>query len=147
MDITRRPLLLLQTAALAWQHVQAGTPEASSNYKLTDHWWGMLIDFPKCIGCGSRVRACAEENEVPDDYDRTWSARAVSGGGEEAEPARRTAARRPGKRRCRSANLRTEVLDGGVSHPADSKVLPAGAQESERDRQCAIHDRSDDGKA
>ncbi len=73
MNITRRRLLmLLPAAAVAWKFVLAGTPEASPNYKLTEHWWGMLIDIPKCIGCGSCVRACAEENEVPDRYFRTW---------------------------------------------------------------------------
>lgn len=41
-------------------------------YKMIDHWWGMLIDIPKCIGCGSCVRACSEENDVPDGYFRTW---------------------------------------------------------------------------
>ena len=43
MDLTRRRLLmLLPAAAVAWKFVQAGTPEASPNYKMTDHWWGML---------------------------------------------------------------------------------------------------------
>lgn len=73
MDITRRRLLiLLPAAAVAWKYVQAGTPEASPNYKMSEHWWGMLIDIPKCIGCGSCVRACSEENDVPDGYFRTW---------------------------------------------------------------------------
>jgi len=73
MEITRRRLLiLLPAAAVAWKYVQAGTPEASPNYKMTEHWWGMLIDIPKCIGCGSCVRACSEENDVPDGYFRTW---------------------------------------------------------------------------
>ena len=69
MDITRRRLLLLlPSAAVAWKFVQAGTPEAAPNYKTSEHWWGMLIDIPKCIGCGSCVRACAAENDVPDGY-------------------------------------------------------------------------------
>ena len=73
MDLTRRRLiLLLPAAALAWEHVLAGTPEASPNYKLTEHWWSMLIDIPKCIGCGNCVRACQTENDVPDGYFRTW---------------------------------------------------------------------------
>ena len=73
MDITRRRLLvLLPAAAVAWKYVQAGTPEASPNYKMTEHWWGMLIDIAKCIGCGNCVRACSEENDVPDGYFRTW---------------------------------------------------------------------------
>ncbi len=48
MEITRRRLLvLLPAAAVAWKFVLAGTPEAAPNYKLTEHWWGMLIDIPK----------------------------------------------------------------------------------------------------
>ena len=65
-------LILLPAAAVAWKSVLAGTPERLPNYKMTDHWWGMLIDIPKCIGCGNCVRACATENDVPDGYFRTW---------------------------------------------------------------------------
>ena len=36
MNITRRHLLLLlPAAAVAWEHVLAGTPETSPNYKVT----------------------------------------------------------------------------------------------------------------
>ena len=56
MKISRRQMLiLLPAAAVAWESVLAGTPEASPNYKMTEHWWGMLIDIPKCIGCGNCV--------------------------------------------------------------------------------------------
>lgn len=73
MKITRRELLyLLPAAAIAWQYVEAGTPELSPNYHQTDHWWGMLLDIEKCIGCGNCVRACSTENNVPDGYFRTW---------------------------------------------------------------------------
>ena len=71
MTISRRHLLvLLPAAAVAWKHVLAGTPEESPNYRMTDHWWGMLIDVTKCIGCGNCVRACQTENDVPDGFFR-----------------------------------------------------------------------------
>ncbi len=73
MSITRRQLLvLLPAAAIAWEYVLAGTPESAPNYNMSEHWWGMLIDITKCIGCGSCVRACQLENHVPDGYFRTW---------------------------------------------------------------------------
>ena len=68
----RQILLLLPAAAAAWDFVVAGTPEESPNFKSTGHWWGMLLDITKCIGCGNCVRACAMENDVPDGYFRTW---------------------------------------------------------------------------
>jgi len=78
MNLTRRQLLiLLPAAAAAWEHVMAGTPENAPNYKSAEHWWGMLVDITKCIGCGSCVRACQLENHVPDGYFRTWVERYV----------------------------------------------------------------------
>jgi tetrathionate reductase subunit B len=60
MNLSRRQMLiLLPAAAVAWKSVLAGSPEESPNYKMSDHWWGMLVDIDKCIGCGNCVRACA----------------------------------------------------------------------------------------
>ena len=65
-------ILLTSAAAAAWEHVLAGKLEAAPNYQLTQHWWSMLIDVDKCIGCGNCVRACAAENNVPEGFFRTW---------------------------------------------------------------------------
>ncbi len=71
--ITRRKfLMLVPAAALAWEHVLAGAPESAPGYDLHKHWWGMLLDIDKCIGCGKCVRACYTENNVPAGYFRTW---------------------------------------------------------------------------
>jgi Fe-S-cluster-containing dehydrogenase component len=53
----------------------AATVAASSaGYELSKHWWAMIIDIEKCIGCGNCVRACKRENDVPLEpfYFRTW---------------------------------------------------------------------------
>ncbi len=41
-------------------------------YDPTKHSYVYLIDVSKCIGCGSCVRACERENDVPQHYFRTW---------------------------------------------------------------------------
>lgn len=41
-------------------------------YDPTLHKYLYLIDVSKCIGCGSCVRACDRENDVPQHYFRTW---------------------------------------------------------------------------
>jgi len=73
MSMTRRHFLLLTAvAAAAWDSIIAGTPEAASSYNASNHWYGMLINIEECIGCGSCVRACQLENNVPDGFYRTW---------------------------------------------------------------------------
>jgi len=80
MKMTRREMLIQSTkailltgaAATAWEYVLQGRAEAAPNYKVTEHWWAMVIDIDKCIGCGNCVRACAVENKVPEGYFRTW---------------------------------------------------------------------------
>jgi Fe-S-cluster-containing dehydrogenase component len=48
------------------------TDALASRYDWTKHSYVYLIDTRKCIGCGSCVRACSRENDVPRDYFRTW---------------------------------------------------------------------------
>ena len=45
--------------------------------KSTEREWAYVIDINKCIGCGSCVRACKQENNVPATVFRTWVERYV----------------------------------------------------------------------
>lgn len=47
-------------------------PDARNVYDPTKHSYVYLIDIGKCIGCGSCVRACERENDVPKHFFRTW---------------------------------------------------------------------------
>lgn len=44
------------------------------DYNPEDHQYGMGIDVKSCIGCGSCVKACKIENDVPREpfYFQTW---------------------------------------------------------------------------
>jgi len=61
----------------------ASTGEAAAKpgegYDWNEHRYAYLVDTEKCIGCGSCVRACRAENDVPDDFYRTWVERYVVG--------------------------------------------------------------------
>jgi Fe-S-cluster-containing dehydrogenase component len=78
MDITRRDLfqiggkLLVLASAGATLEQIVGAEAPSDAYRMADHWWGMIIDIDKCIGCGNCVRGCSRENGVPTGYYRTW---------------------------------------------------------------------------
>ena len=76
MDLTRRDLFKIGGKMLVLVSVGAtveqitGAAPPSEAYKAAEHWWGMIIDIDKCIGCGNCVRACSKENNVPDGYFR-----------------------------------------------------------------------------
>lgn len=78
MEISRRDLMGIGGKLLMIASVGAsleeitGAEAAGDKYRMADHWWGMIIDIDKCIGCGNCVRACATENDVPAGFFRTW---------------------------------------------------------------------------
>jgi tetrathionate reductase subunit B len=78
MEISRRDLFEIGGKLLVLASVGAtleqitGAASPSEAYRRADHWWGMIIDVGKCIGCGNCVRACSNENGVPKGYFRTW---------------------------------------------------------------------------
>lgn len=47
-------------------------PRPGDGYDPTRHRYIYLIDVTKCIGCGTCVRACETENDVPEHHFRTW---------------------------------------------------------------------------
>ncbi len=59
---------MAQEAGVATQPAES----LANGYDWTKHSYVYLIDVRKCIGCGSCVRACSRENDVPRDYFRTW---------------------------------------------------------------------------
>jgi len=67
-------LVLSGSAAAAFDFLLAGRLEAAPGYDTAEHYWAMIIDIEKCIGCGNCVRACKEENDVLREpfYFRTW---------------------------------------------------------------------------
>ena len=50
----------------------APTPNVPPGYNWNEHRYAYLVDIAKCIGCGSCVRACSQENHVPTGFFRTW---------------------------------------------------------------------------
>ena len=73
MEITRRQLLVLTPAAAWFLGKITGTETLpNAKYEISQHYWGMIVDIDKCIGCGNCVRACESENGVPAGYFRTW---------------------------------------------------------------------------
>jgi Fe-S-cluster-containing dehydrogenase component len=81
--MTRRNFLQIGSRLLAVASAGAtlgevlGFQPPGQKYEAAAHWWGMIIDIDKCIGCGNCVRACSEENKVPEGFFRTWMERYV----------------------------------------------------------------------
>ena len=65
---------LVELDALAQESGVVSAPAAPvlRAYDWTKHDYVYLVDLRKCIGCGSCVRACCAENDVPEGNFRTW---------------------------------------------------------------------------
>jgi tetrathionate reductase subunit B len=79
MNVNRRDFLkyaglILPAGAIPIaRHLFAATAEsAGKKYSFEGHKYTFIVDTTRCIGCGACVRACKEENKVPDDFFRTW---------------------------------------------------------------------------
>ena len=66
-------------AAVAPSSAAAGT----GVYDWRRYKWAFAVDTTRCIGCGSCMRACRRENQVPQGFFRTWVERyEIDGEGE-----------------------------------------------------------------
>ena len=68
--------LVLVSGDLSLVSANSVTPRGGGRegyaYDPTRHSYIYLIDVSACIGCGSCVRACERENQVPKHFFRTW---------------------------------------------------------------------------
>jgi Fe-S-cluster-containing dehydrogenase component len=108
-SVSRRRFLRMSALAVGGTAIYAALPTAlwlrrdahaadesavPGGYQPEMHQWAMAIDIEKCIGCRRCLRACKEENHVPEDegLNRTWLERYEMGpdGSLEAELITRT---------------------------------------------------------
>jgi Fe-S-cluster-containing dehydrogenase component len=71
--------VLLSAADAAGSSAAVSATPHIEGYDWNDHRYAYVIDTEKCIGCGSCVRACRAENDVPAGFYRTWIERYLVG--------------------------------------------------------------------
>jgi Fe-S-cluster-containing dehydrogenase component len=52
-------------------------PPTINRYDWNQHSYLYLVDISRCIGCGMCVKGCKRENNVPDNFYRTWVERYI----------------------------------------------------------------------
>jgi tetrathionate reductase subunit B len=63
---------LMRTTRAAAAPGPSPGPRGPEPYDWTQYYWAYAVDTTKCIGCGTCVRACRRENDVPAGCHRTW---------------------------------------------------------------------------
>ena len=84
MKVSRRDFLkyacwMVPATAMSSSHtlLAASLAPAKKTDTTEGHQYAFIVDSTKCIGCGACVRACKQENKVPDTFFRTWIERYV----------------------------------------------------------------------
>jgi tetrathionate reductase subunit B len=76
IDAGRRELLRFLAAGGGLILVGCAGPRGATrkvgSYDPTQHYWAYAVDTTRCIGCGACMRACRDENDVPEGRYRTW---------------------------------------------------------------------------
>lgn len=70
-EVNRREFLEKGTLLVAGWFLLRVSPAIAAD-KPGKKLWVYAVDTTKCIGCGSCMRGCRAENDVPEGYYRTW---------------------------------------------------------------------------
>ena len=54
------------------EHSDEGGKDSEHPYDWEDHYYGMVVNLSKCIGCCTCMRTCRDENYLGDQGFRTW---------------------------------------------------------------------------
>ena len=76
VNVGRRELLKLLAGGGGLILVGCAAPRGAARkiggYDPGQHYWAYAVDTTRCIGCGACMRACRDENDVPEGRYRTW---------------------------------------------------------------------------